>query len=186
MKWSFSCGSFLGGKIHLGKCFCSPKALILRKKKKKKAVNGGKSWPEMKCSIWSALVRHEGRQLEPCRDELLSSICVLHVWEELNTCNSCCCQWASAWRGKILAKKYLHVPLELTCMLNFKIQALIKRSLKGCQPQTKHFPSIWPWLLMSRMVNISLGLFILLPFCNLSCIHSRDVKAIFSDVVFHW
>lgn len=82
--------------------------------------------------------------------------------------------------------KYLHVPLELTCMLNFKFQALVKRSFKGCQPRTKHFPSIWPWLLMSRMVNILLGLFILLPFCSLSCIHRMDIKAIFSDTVFHW
>jgi len=70
-------------------------------------------------------------------------------------------------------------------MLNFMIQALVKRSLKGYQPQTKHLPSIWPWLLMSRMVNILLGLFILLPSCNLSCIHNIDIKAIFNDIVFH-
>lgn len=67
--------------------------------------------------------------------------------------------------------KCLHVPLELVCTLNFKTETLVTRSFRGCQPQTKHFPSIWPWLLMSRMVNILLGLFILLPFCSLSCMH---------------
>lgn len=69
-------------------------------------------------------------------------------------------------------------------MSNFKIQALVKRSFKGCQPQTKHFPSVWPWLPMFRIVNILLGLFILLPFYNLSRIHR--IKTIFSDIVFHW
>lgn len=68
----------------------------------------------------------------------------------------------------------------------FQHSGLVQRSFKGCQPQTEHFPSICPWLLMSRMVNILPCLFILLPSCNFSCVHSIAIKAIFSDTVFHW
>lgn len=70
--------------------------------------------------------------------------------------------------------------------VEFQDSGLVKSSFKGCQPQTEHFPSICPWLLMSRMVNILPRLFILLPSCNFSCAHSRARKAIFSDIVFHW
>lgn len=69
--------------------------------------------------------------------------------------------------------------------VEFQDSGLGKRSFRGCQPQTEHFPSICPWLLMSRTVNILPRLFILLPSHNYSCVHGEAIKAIFSDIAFH-